>query len=88
VSEALELLRSMNSDALTADGFDEALIGVLSRPGRPPVAVYDIRRCLEILSRDMTEDDAEEYFAFNTLDAYVGPLTPVYMDFRWRSTAS
>ena len=80
----IDLLRQHNPEALTADGFDEALVGVLLRPNRPAVAVYDIQTCLDILVRDgMDDEEAREYFEFNTLGAYVGPLTPIYVDFRW-----
>ena len=31
----------------------------------------------------MTEDEANEWLQFNTLGAYVGPTTPVFL-YRWR----
>jgi hypothetical protein len=61
---------------LFADGFDKAIIGVEERAG---VVAYDIDKIIEILSRDMTEDEAVEYFEFNILGAYVGEKTPIYI---------
>jgi hypothetical protein len=61
---------------LFADGFDEAIIGVEERAG---VVAYDIDKIIEILMREMTEDEAVEYFEFNILGAYVGEKTPVYI---------
>jgi hypothetical protein len=61
---------------LFADGFDEAIIGVEERTC---VVAYDIDKIIEILMRDMTEDEAVEYFEFNILGAYVGEKTPVYI---------
>jgi len=62
---------------LFADGFDEAIIGVEERAG---VVAYDIDKIIEILSRDMTEDEAIEYFDFNIIGAYVGERTPIYIN--------
>jgi hypothetical protein len=61
---------------LFADGFDEAIIGVEERAG---VVAYDIDKIIEILMREMTEDEAVEYFEFNILGAYMGEKTPVYI---------
>ena len=63
-------------DLLFADGFDEAIIGVEERAG---VVAYDIDKIIEILMREMTEDEAVEYFEFNILGAYMGEKTPVYI---------
>jgi len=61
---------------LFADGFDEAIIGVEERAG---VVAYDIDKIIEMLMREMTEDEAVEYFEFNIFGAYVGEKTPVYI---------
>ena len=67
------------SDALTADGFEDALIGFGTR-FTYDVAVYDYNKCIEILERDgMSEIDALEYFEFNVRGAYVGEHTPIFM---------
>jgi hypothetical protein len=64
---------------LFADGFDEAIIGVAERIGMEPVVAYDANKIIEILSREMTEDEAVEYFEFNILGAYMGERTPVFV---------
>jgi hypothetical protein len=58
-----------------ADGLDEAIIGWDEKGGR---LVYSVRKCIGILSRGMTEDEAKEYFFFNVEGAYVGEKTPVW----------
>ena len=68
----------MTGTALLAEGFSEALIGMGNR-FTYDVAVYDYAKCIEILARDMSPDDAEEYFEFNVIDAYVGEHTPVFV---------
>jgi hypothetical protein len=60
----------MSDGALLADGFSEALIGMGTR-FTYDVAVYDYEKCIEILERDMSREDAEEYFDFNVSGAYV-----------------
>lgn len=64
---------------LFADGFDDAILGVAERIGTEPVVAYSTPKIIEILSRDMTEDEAVEYFEFNILGAYVGERTPVFI---------
>jgi hypothetical protein len=63
----------------TPDGLDDAFIGVARQAGGLTVAVYDREKCVEILARDMSVEDAEEYFAFNTECAYVGINTPMFL---------
>ena len=66
---------------LLADGFDDAFLGVAQRFGwLETVACYDYLRCLEILvEAGATHEEAEEYFTYNTLGAWVGPRTPVFV---------
>lgn len=81
-----EWIAEANAEALTADGFDEAIIGVAERCGQPTLVVYDAARCIEILARreGWDREQADEYFRFNTLGAWVGPNTPLFM---WRRPA-
>jgi hypothetical protein len=67
-------------DILTLDGFDEAILGVVERINLL-VACYDRNKIIEILMRDMNEEEAWEYYQFNILDAYMGESTPVYLDY-------
>jgi hypothetical protein len=67
-------------ELVLADGFEDALLGYVERFGQPPVALYDRSRCIEILmQRDqMTRQEANEYFEFNTIGAWVGNETPAF----------
>jgi len=73
-------LAEINPDALTADGLEEAYIGYRVGIGET-VAVYDYEKCVEIICRDhgANREEAEEYLSFNTIFAYVGPHSPVYI---------
>jgi len=70
---------SMPDDTMTADGFDQAIIGVDSK-GEQPVVKYDYNKCVAILVKDnnMSHESAMEWMDFNVVSANVGPGTPVF----------
>jgi hypothetical protein len=64
---------------LTADGFDEAIVGV-ARQFTKTFVLYDLERVLQILMRDgLTREEAEEHFEFNIVGAFVGDATPAFL---------
>ncbi len=67
---------------MLADGLEKAFVGVAHRFGfSVPVAAYDREKCIEILMQDeMTREEAEEYFEYNTLGAWVGEGTPLFIE--------
>jgi hypothetical protein len=79
LQEKLERLLGDDEIVLLADGFEEAFVGIGRQFGRP-LAVYDRAKCIEILTRELTEAEAEEYFQFNTEGAYVGEQTPIFLE--------
>jgi hypothetical protein len=70
------ILENYSEDSfLKADGFDEAIIGVDESSMR---LIYSVSKCILILMRDMTEEDAIEHFYYNVSGAYVGEQTPIW----------
>ena len=66
---------------LFADGFDDAIIGICPNSLR---IVYSRSKVIEILSEDMSTEDAVDYAEYNTFNAYVGEKTPIWVeDLRW-----
>lgn len=65
-----------------ADGFDEAIIGLVSTgPSNDPVVAYSIKRIIEtLMEQGLTRDEAYERFSFNIEGSYVGSTTPVYVE--------
>ena len=61
------------------DDMEEAFIGLGEQFFNPPIAVYDREKCIEILARDMTYEEAVEYFEFNVIGAWVGEQTPMFL---------
>lgn len=60
---------------LKAEGFDDAIIGVDEFSMR---LIYSVSKCIEILKKDMDEEEAVEYFEFNVKGAYMGEKTPIF----------
>jgi hypothetical protein len=83
MSDLREWIDSFNEEALLADGLEEAIIGVAERCSKPALVVYDARRCIALLMErhGLDEDEALEFFHFNTLGAWVGEGTPLFL---WR----
>lgn len=78
--EIIEELRELNPEALLADGLEDALIGIAHRCGQPALAVYSVEKSVQVLMRDgMTEEEADEYLMYNSVGAWMGPNTPVWL---------
>ncbi len=77
--EINDWLEPLGAEARFADGYDMAIIGITEVDEGYRVC-YDIGRVLEILViTGMTEEEAIEYYDFNIAGAYVGPLTPIFI---------
>ena len=76
----LERLSEDNPEALVADGFDSAVIGVGYQGPQGPVAVYSYSKCIEALEAEgMDYEEALEYFEFNVQSAWVGENGPIFL---------
>jgi hypothetical protein len=59
--------------------YDDAIIGVMERAGGSPVIAYDTQIILSVLERSMSAEEAQEFFEYNILGAYMGDKTPIYI---------
>jgi hypothetical protein len=77
-----EQLKDENPDALFADGFDDAIIGIARRFGGMALVAYDRDLCVKVLmDRDgMSQEEANEFFDFNVIGSWVGEGTPIFLD--------
>ena len=66
---------------LIAEGFDEAIAGVVWDGERTRV-VYDTELILELLMgrSEMSYEEAVEYFDFNIAGSHMGEYTPLYLE--------
>ena len=68
-----------DSDLLTADGFDKALIG-WGGAFNQEATVYDYETCVRILvDEGLSQEEAREHMEFNVVGAYVGDHTPIFV---------
>ena len=59
--------------------FDKAIIGYVERIGLEPVAIYNTNMIIDIyIEQGMTEEEAIEYFWYNTFGSYAGEYTPMF----------
>lgn len=67
-----------DEELLFADGFDGCILGIDAHNR----VVYSIEKCVEtLMERDrMGYTDACEFLAFNTISAYVGERTPIWVN--------
>lgn len=73
-----EFLDQFALETLVADGFDDAILGVIVE--EHPRVVYDAYKCVDILIEDgMTEEEAQEYFDYNVAGSYMGEKTPLFL---------
>ena len=88
-----EWIASFNDEALLADGFDKAILGIAHYIGKNPIVAYDKDECIDILMKQFTENpsendeddadpysDALEYFEYNVAGSYVGENTPIFIE--------
>lgn len=62
--EEIESQFEDSDEIIFANGFDDAIIGVLYNTN---VVVYSYSKAIDILCKDMTEDEAVDFLHFNTL---------------------
>ena len=77
--EMIEEYLDKDSEVLFADGFDDCIIGLSCGYGAQKV-VYDYQKVISVLCKDMSFEDAVEYFEYNIAGAYVGEHTPEFVD--------
>lgn len=65
-------------ELITADGFDDAIIGIDPYSLR---IIYSTKKCIDILmDQEMTMEEAIEYFDFNVSGTYLGEKTPIWCE--------
>lgn len=69
-----------NPEMLVMDGFDDCIIGVIERFGIEPIICYSKGMVIAKLCEegDMSEDEAEEYWSYNMIGAWLGDGTPCF----------
>lgn len=68
-------------EVLFMDGFDDAIVGLVTRFGMDsPVVLYDRAKMVEVLvNQGMVEEEADEYISYNCEGAWVGEQSPFFL---------
>lgn len=73
-------LSEANPEALVPEGFSEAFLGYTVGGQGNSLAVFSYDRCVDVLvEKGLTPDEAVEYLDHNTIYAYFGENSPIYM---------
>jgi len=80
IQNAIDSCLSEDQEITLATGYEDAFVGIATQFNKV-FAVYDRAKCIDILAKDMSYDEAEEYFQFNVEGAYVGESTPAFICF-------
>lgn len=83
IQETLEELGFQPDELLLMDGYDDCIVGVVERYGQPPIVCYDKERVIDKLAAEAgdegTREEAEEFFDYNQIGAWVGDTTPCFI---------
>ena len=82
MDESLEEVLAENEALLLEprSDYDSCIIGIGYRFSTGPLAVYSIPLILQVMDGwGMTEEEAQEFFEYNTLGAWMGEGTPLFM---------
>jgi hypothetical protein len=62
------------------EDYDSCVVGIGHRFHDGPLAVYSIPKVLQVLEGwGMTREEAEEFFEYNTIGAWAGDGTPLFV---------
>jgi len=83
-------LQASEESVMLYDNYEDAFVGLGYQQYKGPIAIYDAKKCVEILtdefmldpdceSRDAAEEMAIEYFDYNSVGAWHGEGTPIFI---------
>ena len=64
-----------NDSTLKVNGYDDCIVGI-DGDGR---LVYDRRKMLDKLEKDMSSEEAEDFFEYNIAGSHMGEMNPLYI---------
>jgi hypothetical protein len=74
-------LRDEEMIVLEGDGFDAAILGIVTGAGQPDRVLYSRQGVIDALvDQGMDLDGAVEWFEFNISGAYMGEKSPAFLE--------
>jgi hypothetical protein len=79
-AEVEAIAEAMEEELICAEGFDDCILGI-GRQFTKTFVVYDYQQVIQtLMDRDgMEASDAQEWFEYNIVGAYVGEATPCFL---------
>jgi len=75
-----DIIDEYGEDLVTMDNYDDCIMGVCERFGQTPIIAYDRSAVInKLINNGMIHEDAEEWFSFNMIGAWVGDATPCFI---------
>jgi hypothetical protein len=69
-----------NFNTVEMDGYDDCIVGICYRYGQEDIVAYDLDKVLaKLVAEGCTQEEAEEFWEFNQLGAWVGDKTPCFI---------
>lgn len=73
------LLDEFAEGAVILEGFDNCIIGIVEEFAVGQRILYSKEKIINELCKDMTLDEALEYYDFNILGGYFGEQNPIFL---------
>ena len=77
----IQEMRDLYGDMPTMDGYDDCIIGVCTSAGQEPKFAYNKEMVIKkLMNEGMSESEAVEFHEYNQAGAYLGIMTPVFIE--------
>jgi len=73
------LLDELAEGAIILNGFDDCIIGITEEFGGLTRILYSKDMIISKLCKDMSSEEAYEYFDFNIIGGYFGEQNPIFL---------
>lgn len=68
------------SGILKMDGYDDCVVGIVTRYGIDGILCYDVDKVIaKLMKQGMSYEEAQEWFEYNQIGAWVGEKTPCFV---------
>ena len=65
--------------AVMLDGFDDCIVGVSESFGEEPRIIYSKKQIITKLMKDMSQEDAVDYYYYNIVGGMFGTQNPIFV---------
>ena len=65
--------------AVILEGFDDCIVGVSESFGEEPRIIYSKKQIITKLMKDMSQEDAVDYYYYNIVGGMFGTQNPIFI---------